>query len=181
MEDRLKTSQETPNPKRKKGRGVQSKELSPLHRQSKVSAFYKRKSPKAASSREKVEKIQFQGAVGPLLGDMGESPVHGDHPTDEALAKTLPSAQAGWLVERGRATRIMEGEKRNEKFLEIEAQGPKGGKRGFTKKGLKGNRREERDSQPEKVQDIRRWFEARGRPPAKPPRKEVGRKSRRLS
>ena len=42
------------------------------------------------------------------------------------------------------------------------AQGPRGEKEGFARKGTKGNRKLERDSQPDRVQDIRKWFEARG-------------------
>ena len=162
LEDKLKNYQETPGRKRKRGTGVQSTELSPLHRQSRVTAYFQRKSPKAVSLREKVENKQIQGAVGPLLGVLGESPVHGDHPPDEVSAGKPTSAETGCLEECGRAAKKSEAEKRKQKFLESVAQGPRGGSKEFAKKGTKGNRKEERDSQPDRVKDIRKWFEARG-------------------
>ena len=109
-----------------------------------------------------MENKQIQGAVGPLLGVLGESPVHGDNPPDEVSAGKPTSAETGCLEVRGRATRKSEGEKRKQKFLESVAQGPRGEKEGFARKGTKGNRKLERDSQPDRVQDIRKWFEARG-------------------
>ena len=42
------------------------------------------------------------------------------------------------------------------------AQGLRGEKEGFSRKGSKGTRKRERDSHPGGVQDIRKWFEARG-------------------
>ena len=125
LEEKMKNLQETPGRKRKRGTGVQSTELSPLKRQYRVTAYFTRKSPKAISLRKEVEKKQFQGAIGPLLGVLGESPVYRDHPPDEVSAGKSTSAETGCLEERGRATRKREAEKRKEKFLESVAQGPR--------------------------------------------------------
>ena len=119
---------------------MQSKKLSPLAKQSKVTAYYSRKSPKATSIRgTHVEQRQFQGAIGPLLGDMGESPVHGDHPSDEASAKQATSkAEAGCPEVRGRAARDKGGGNRVKKTLGILVQGPEERIKGFAQRGAKG-------------------------------------------
>ena len=96
------------------------------------------------------------------MGVLGESPVYGDHPPDEVSAGNSTSAETGCLEVRGRAATKKEGEKRSQKFLESVAQGLRGEKEEFAKKGIRGNRKEERDSQPDRVKDIRKWFEARG-------------------
>ena len=162
IEEKMKNLQETPGRKRKRGTGVQSTELSPLQKQSRVTEYFTRKSPKANSLRQKVENKQVQGAEGPLLGVLGESPLHGDHPPDEVSAGNRTSAETGCLEERGRATKRKDEEKRKHRFLESVATGPRGEKEGSARKGYKGVRKQERDSRPEKVQDIRKWFEAKG-------------------
>ena len=109
-----------------------------------------------------MENKQIKGAVGPLLGVLGESPVNGDHSPDEVPAGNPPSAGTGCLEASGRASGMYEGKKRSQKFLESVAQGLRGEKEGFARKGSKGARKWERYSHPEGVQDIRKWFEARG-------------------
>ena len=87
-----------------------------------MTTYFSRKSPKATEARartienirgpqettreeSKVEKKQLQGAIGPLMGDMGGSSVLEDHPSDEASASTPSKAEAGCLEARGRAAR----------------------------------------------------------------------------
>ena len=96
------------------------------------------------------------------MGVVGESSGNGDHPTDEVLAGNQTSARTGCLEVRGRASGTMEGKKRNSKFLESVAQGLRGEKEGSARKRSKGTRKQERDSHPGGVQDIRKWFEGKG-------------------
>ena len=91
-----------------------------------------------------MENKQIKGAVGPLLGVLGESPVHGDHPPDEVSAGKPTSAETGCLEEYGRAAKKSEAEKRKQKILESVAQHPEEGERNLPRKALEatGKKRE---------------------------------------
>ena len=100
---------------------------------------------------------------------MGESSVLEDHPTDEVSATVTPSkAEAGCLEVRGRAARNNRGGDRARRTLGKMAQGLEDRKEGSAMKRPIGKRRQERDSHSGKVKGIKRIFEAKGQPLAKP-------------
>ena len=109
---------------------------------------------------EPKHKSTIQGALGPLLGDLGGSK---DYTSDDTGAKEPSTAPVGVSEVRGRNSRDIEAaKKKTKKVLESWAQGPnKGAKRSATgPRGL--GKRDVEDSQRRGFHDIGLWFERKG-------------------
>ena len=110
-----------------------------------------------------------QGAVGPLLGDLGGLK---DHPIADTGAEKTSEAPVGTSEERGRSPRNKKPDmKKAIKALEKRGQGPSKETGGPQKETKIRRQRKLEDNQTGKgVQDLRKWFERRE------PRKEPDRK-----
>ena len=170
--------------KRKRGLGGQGRQPSPPSnsKQAKLTLYFGKKSPKAQNIREKqqegphVENKQstsIQGALGPLLGDLGGLKDHPIADTDTGAEKTS-GAPVGTSEERGRSPRNKKPDKKKAiKALEKRDQGPSKETKGPQKETKNRRQRKLEDNQPGKgVQDLRRWFE-RKEPGTEPDRKDM--------
>ena len=118
---------------------------------------------------EKKQPPGTQGAVGPLLGDLGGLK---DHPIADTGAEKTSEAPVGTSEERGRSPRNKKPDmKKAIKALEKRGQGPSKETGGPQKETKIRRQRKLEDNQTGKgVQDLRKWFERRE------PRKEPDRK-----
>ena len=146
-------------------------------KQAKVTAFFGRKSPKASNIRTKLEGSQIQGkertmeqnsqqniqgALSPLLGDLGGQK---GHPSEDTGAGSPSRAPVGVSVARGRSSRdTRPDQKKVMKTLESWVQGPSSKTKGLATKAISLKRRVSEDSQYRKegFKDIRTWFESKG-------------------
>ena len=112
-----------------------------------------------------------QGALGPLLGDLGGLK---DHPIEDTGARRTSEAPVGTSEERGRSPRNKKLElKRVIKALEKRGQGPNKEIKGPLKETRNRKQKKPEDNQPGKgVQDLRRWFEKKD-PEKEPDRKDL--------
>ena len=112
-----------------------------------------------------------QGAVGPLLGDLGGLK---DHPIADTGAEKTSGAPVGTSEERGRSPRNKKPDmKKATKALEKRDQGPSKATGGPHKETKVRKQRKSEDNQPGKrVQDLRKWFERR-EPGKEPDRKDL--------
>ena len=140
-------------------------------KQTKISCYYNRKSPKADQIRSRkcleqqpsqetevgVESDEPRGPTAPFWEIRGGSK---DHPTAETLAKHLPSiARVGGAEARGRPTRKRpEAENRDQETLGMMAPNQSGRNKGSTRKtGL--SRIQSKDKSSADVKGIRSYFE----------------------
>ena len=142
-----------------------------------INAFFGRKSPKALYTRTKLEGVQtegkemimeqnnqqnIQGALSPLLGDLGGQK---GHPSEDTGAESPSRAPVGVSEVRGRSSRDSRpDQKRVLKTLESWVQGPSKKTEGLALKARGLRKRALEDNQPRKegFKDIRTWFERKG-------------------
>ena len=135
----MKSPGQIKSSKRKRGLGGQGGQPYPLHspKQDKISKFFTRKSPKAATARsrggihskdkdmrgeeQKPSTTIIQGAQSPLLGDKGGSQ---SHSSDDTGAEKPSISPVGVPEESGRDSRKQEDKKRTKLVLEKWAKAP---------------------------------------------------------
>ena len=103
----------------------------------------------------------IQGALSPLLGDLGGLK---DHPSEDTGAKKPSKAPVGASEVRGRSSRDKKPDlKKVNKTLESWVQGPNKGTEGPATRPKSLKKRATEDNQSRKgFKDIRRWFEGQG-------------------
>ena len=98
-----------------------------------------------------------QGAIGPLMGDLGESQ---HHPSEEPEDKTTPKASEGESEECGRISKHTGSNKeRAEEAQEKQVQGPTNGRKVLTPKTRTRKRKDLKETPGMKFKDLRQMFE----------------------